>query len=210
MKTVAWVVAAFLVLWAGYEGWAYHERQLGKLEAAVADDVRVNKLLKKEDAALVTRISFLSDSSKAASAAVSRTAVARATSIVKADSARHGTDAAIHAASDATQDSTTRALLVAIGDSLAKERAASAAERIASTAHIVALERDTLAIRKEQKAADSLATVRRDRIDALDRENGKIRQMLPSTTGTWLKAAGVAGVAFEVGCLVATRRLCLP
>lgn len=187
MRKIVLVIVGFAALWGAYEGWAYHQRSLGRLEAAIADDVRVNDSLGKREKALERSIpGLLQIASKATDRAVAAERRRRAT-IVASDSAAAVTDAAIHSAEDAATDSTTKAKLDSVKLVVGEERAARNRERASSDSAIEDWKFTAVAWMHYADTAWALAGTRKGRIDALEAENKKIRALVPSRTGNALR-----------------------
>lgn len=195
MKTILLVVLGLAALIGGYEGWAYHQRALGKLELAVADDVSVRKIEKARDVALVTLLTAQLDTARRSQDVAVGRERRRATTVLAADSAADVTDSTIAAAREAIEDSTTKAKLDSVALVVQRERQARDVERAESDSTIEAWRVTALRWRLVSDSTGALAGSRQRRIDALEAENRKIRSLLPSKTGSWLRLAATASTA---------------
>lgn len=186
---VLWVVV-LAAAWGGYEGWAHYQRSLGKLEAAIADDVTVRTIERAKDAVLVVTISTLRDSAVRAANRAVLVERRRGAAVLASDSAAVHTDSVLHVAMGHASDSTTRQLLDSVASVVATERAVRTRERFASDSTIGAWKLDAAFWHRAADSTGALATSRLRQIAALDAQNQKIRALIPSKTGSALKTAG--------------------
>lgn len=191
MRSIVLGVLVMAAAWGAYQGWAYHQRSLGKLEAAIADDVTVAKAEKAKDAALVTLLIVQRDSAiKAGNRAVILER-RRTVAVAVSDSTAGVTDSALDAAILATQDSIAKARLSAVAAVLAQERAARVRERFASDSTIEAWKGAAGKWRASFVTDSSLAASRLTRINALEAENKAVRKLLPSKIGGAVRTGGL-------------------
>lgn len=186
------IIAGVLVVAAvigAYLGVAYHFEQVGQLKLMVADDVRVNRELKKQDAALQAYLPFLRDSASRASTKAAAGEHRRTVAVAASDSAALVTDAAIHAAADQASDSASKARLDSVATVVARERRARNRERAVSDSAIGFWKASDALWHRAADSTGSLADIRARRVKALTAENDKLQSLMPSRAGSAIRTS---------------------